>query len=86
MENSRPAAVEDEGDHSGSSDQFMLHVLLVLVVTWLLSSLRLNNVFFLCLCVGYLWLVSDSNQSTYSISTMKMMRLVTWMSIRCGGM
>ena len=66
MENPRPGAVEEEGDRSGSSDQFMLHVLLVLVVTWLLSALRLNNVFFLCLCAGYLCLVSDSHQSTYS--------------------
>lgn len=70
MENSRPAAVEDEGDRSGSSDPFMLHVLLVFVVTWLANALRLNNVFFLFLCSGYLYLVSDSNQSTYSISTM----------------
>lgn len=65
MENPRPpaAAVEEEDDRSGSSDPFMLHVLLVLVVTWLVSALRLNNVFFLCLCAGYLCLVSDSNQS-----------------------
>lgn len=64
MEKSKPAAVEDGDDRSGSSDPFMLHVVLVLVVTWLVSALRMNNVFFLCLCAGYLFLVSSSNPST----------------------